>query len=142
MSTFSKFSSTNATPLQRYKINRDCTSLSTRSVGNAHPQQRFNKNHDTTTHSDHTVRQLVLAVRTHQLCLWQLEPTDGTRGEWFLLFCLVGFPHDHLNLLLVLEVDGVAVLWAHQHGCIAEGGVFEVGAVTFDDGGCQYGDNI
>ena len=133
------------TPLQRFTVNNDMfTPLQRFTVNNdiLSPLQRFAVNSDTSTHSDNAVRQLVLAVRTHELRLWKLEATDGTWGEWLLLLRLVRLAHYHLNLLLVLEVDGIAVLWAHQHGRIAEGGVLEVGAMTLDDGGCQNGDDI
>ena len=41
-------------------------------------------------------------------------------------------PDDALDLLLVLEVDAVAVLGPHQHGGVAERRVAQARAVTLD----------
>ena len=41
-------------------------------------------------------------------------------------------PDNALDLLLVLEVDLVAVLWSHEHGRIAEGRVPQARAMALN----------
>ena len=51
-------------------------------------------------------------------------------------------PDYSLYFLLVLEVNLFPVLRPHQHGCVAEGGVPQVGAVTLYHCGGQDGHHI
>ena len=82
---------------------------------------------------DDTVGQVVFTLGTHEGGLRELEAAVGTGRQGLLFLGLIRLPHDHLDLLLVLQVNVVPILRPHQHGCIAEGGILESRSVTFND---------
>lgn len=51
-------------------------------------------------------------------------------------------PNYVFNLLPVRRHDVVAVLWPHQHGSEAKGGLFQAGTLTFDDGRGEDGNHV